>query len=84
MKTTPSSKLGPRYHIAVKLSGDTWTAPDLAGGFTSKRELVSSDIAQRIVKQAKEHKQEVIIMRSSYHSPLVTPEDWGEGDDDHC
>lgn len=78
MKTTPSSKLGPRYHIAVKLSGDTWTTPDLAGGFTSRRELVASDIAQRIVKQAKERRHEVIIMRSAYHSPLVTPEDWDE------
>ncbi len=78
MKTAPSSKLQPRYHIAIKLSGDTWTAPDLAGGFSSRRELVASDIVQRTIQQAKEHRQEVIIMRSAFHSPLVTPEDWNE------
>lgn len=79
--TSEKSKLRPRFHVAVKLSEDTWYAPDLAGGFASEKELMESDVTRRIIKTAKKSgKQEVIIMKATYFKTLVGPEDWEEDD----
>lgn len=81
--TTEKAQLKPRFHVAVKLSESTWYTPDLAGGFTTEKELMDSDITKRVIKTAKKSgAQQVIIMKATYLKTLVGPEDWEEEGDD--